>query len=244
MTTGTVSIDNSLLSGTAAADKTTSAGNAAVNSTVAAENTASAAEPGFSETLKTASSRGFCDLDAIFEAASQTYGVSVDLLKAVARAESNFRPDATSKCGAMGIMQLMPGTAKMLGVTDAYDPEQNIMGGAKFLRQMLDKFGGDVRLALAAYNAGPGNVVKYGGIPPFNETQNYVKTVTGYLGEGAISAGSVYRNGLSSGRYLSNKQAAPSGASLLSGSMSQMLLMRIIEMQMNSSDDKKENKVF
>jgi soluble lytic murein transglycosylase-like protein len=95
------------------------------------------------------------DLDSIFEAASKKYNVPVNLLKAVAKAESNFNSHATSSCGAMGIMQLMPATAKSLGVTDAYNPEQNIMGGAKYLSQMLNQFNGNTELAVAAYNAGP-----------------------------------------------------------------------------------------
>lgn len=119
-------------------------------------------------------------LDSIFEEAAEKYDVPVNLLKAVAKAESNFRSDATSSCGAMGIMQLMPGTAKGLGVTDAYDPEQNIMGGAKYLSKLLNEFDGNTELAVAGYNAGAGNVNKYGGIPPFTETQNYVKKVMGY----------------------------------------------------------------
>lgn len=122
-------------------------------------------------------------LDQIFERASEKYNVPVTLLKAVAKAESNFNPTAESKAGAQGIMQLMPATAKNLGVTNSFDPEQNIMGGAKYLRQMLDKFDGNTELSLAAYNAGPGNVLKYNGIPPFNETQNYVTKVMGYCGQ-------------------------------------------------------------
>lgn len=123
------------------------------------------------------------DLEEIFEKAAQTYNISVDLLKAVAKAESNFDPDCVSSSGAMGIMQLMPGTAKELGVSDAFDPEQNIMGGAKYLAENLEIYNGNVSLALAAYNAGRGNVSKYGGIPPFKETQNYVKKVLSYMGE-------------------------------------------------------------
>lgn len=124
------------------------------------------------------------NLEEIYTEASQTYGVSVDLLKAMTKQESNFNPNATSRSGAQGLMQLMPATAAGLGVTNAYDPYQNIMGGAKYIRQMLDKYDGNVSLALAAYNAGSNNVDKYGGIPPFAETQDYVAKITGYLNEG------------------------------------------------------------
>lgn len=123
------------------------------------------------------------ELEGIFVEASETYDISLSLLKAVAKAESDFDPECTSSSGAMGIMQLMPGTAAELGVTDAYDPRQNIMAGAKYLSENLDIFHGDVSLAVAAYNAGRGAVAKYDGIPPYTETQNYVKKVLGYMNE-------------------------------------------------------------
>lgn len=123
------------------------------------------------------------DLDAIFQKAADTYDVPINLLKAVAKAESNFDPAAESRSGAMGVMQLMPGTAASLGVTNAFDPEQNIMGGANYLSQMLEQVNGNVEVALAAYNAGPGTVQKYHGIPPFPETQNYIAKVLNYAQE-------------------------------------------------------------
>lgn len=121
------------------------------------------------------------DLYSIFEEAADTYGVSVNLLTSIARAESNFRTDAVSSAGAVGIMQLMPATAASLGVTNSYDARENIMGGAKYIAQLLSKYSGNTALALAAYNAGSSNVDQYGGIPPFTETQNYVKKVLSYL---------------------------------------------------------------
>lgn len=122
-------------------------------------------------------------MDDIFEEASKTYGVDVNLLKAIGKAESNFNADATSQAGAMGVMQLMPGTAAALGVTDAYDARQNIMGGAKYIADKVNQYGGNVELALAAYNAGSGNVEKYGGVPPFAETQNYIQKIFQYMGQ-------------------------------------------------------------
>ncbi len=116
--------------------------------------------------------------DSIFKKAAKKYGVSESLLKAVARAESNFNPNDVSSAGAIGVMQLMPSTAKELGVTNPYDAEQNIMGGAKLIAAHLKKFNGDVRLALAAYNAGSGAVKKYGGVPSFCKT--YVNRVLSY----------------------------------------------------------------
>ena len=120
------------------------------------------------------------ELDSIFQKAAQTYGVDVNLLKSVARVESNFHADAVSCVGAVGIMQLMPRTAKGLGVSDSYDPEQNIMGGAKLLSQLLNKYNGDVEMALAGYNAGSGNVKKYGGVPPWKSVHNYINKVLGF----------------------------------------------------------------
>lgn len=127
-------------------------------------------------------------MDDIFAEAAERFGLSVKLLKAVAKRESNFNPNAVSRAGAQGVMQLMPGTARSLGVTNAFDARQNIMGGAQYLKTNLDRYGGNVALALAAYNAGPGNVDKYGGVPPFAETQNYVSSILSKLdGEEAVA---------------------------------------------------------
>ncbi len=109
--------------------------------------------------------------------AAAKYNLPPELIKAVIRAESNFKTNALSSAGAQGLMQLMPATAKELGVKNSFDIEQNIDGGAKYLRKMLDRFGGNVRKALAAYNAGPGAVIKYNGRVPYPETRQYVKRV-------------------------------------------------------------------
>lgn len=137
-------------------------------------------EESFSEYMKT----GEKTLKDIFEEASAEYNVPFSLLTAVGMQESTFRADAVSKAGAQGIMQLMPKTAAGLGVTDSFDPEQNIRGGAKYLRELLDRYDGNISFALAAYNAGGNNVDKYGGIPPFKETQEYVEKVLGYMNTG------------------------------------------------------------
>lgn len=118
------------------------------------------------------------------------FGVDRNLVDAVAWQESRYNPHARSSAGAMGVMQLMPGTARQLGVRNPYDVEQNVVGGTAYLRQQLDRFGNNVPLALAAYNAGPGAVIKYGGIPPYRETQNYVRQIMQRL-----SAISAYRLG-------------------------------------------------
>lgn len=140
----------------------------------------------FQEILNQTSAKSYTEdeMDAIFEEAALTYGVSLELLKSVAKAESDFDTTCVSTSGAQGIMQLMPDTARELGVSDAFDAQENIMGGAKYLSQKLKEYNGDVTLALAAYNAGSGNVNKYGGVPPFTETQNYVKKILGYLENG------------------------------------------------------------
>jgi soluble lytic murein transglycosylase-like protein len=119
-------------------------------------------------------------LDEYFEEASSTYDVDLKLLKCIGLVESDFNADCTSSAGAMGVMQLMPETAEELGVDDPYDAYQNIMGGAKYISQLLDKYDGDIALAAAAYNAGPGAVAKYDGIPPYDETQRYVAKVLSY----------------------------------------------------------------
>ena len=159
--------------------------------------------------------------ESIFDEASRTYGVSKSLLLAVAKAESNFDKNSVSHAGAQGIMQLMPGTAKTLGVKNAFDPYENIMGGAKLLRDNIKSFG-SVPLALAAYNAGPGAVKKYGGVPPYKETQNYVKKIMADLGDSAnrVMSHFSYKGNTSSTAALAG------GASLggdLSSSLSQTL---------------------
>ena len=115
--------------------------------------------------------------DSEINAAAASNGIDPALLKGLVSQESGFNPSARSGAGAVGLTQLMPGTASALGVTNPLDPAQSLQGGAKYLREQLDRFGGDETLALAAYNAGPGAVQKYGGVPPYAETQNYVTSV-------------------------------------------------------------------
>lgn len=134
---------------------------------------------GSSEASVPASSNRSKDaFDHIIQQAAQTHGVSSGLIKAVMHTESGFNNNARSPVGAQGLMQLMPATAKRFNVSNAYDPQQNIMAGARYLAWLLKRFNGNTSLALAGYNAGEGNVSKYGGIPPFRETQDYVRRVT------------------------------------------------------------------
>lgn len=121
-------------------------------------------------------------MDQIFEEAAQLYHVPVSLLKAVGKAESGFNANAVSPVGAQGVMQLMPETARALGVDNPFDARSNIMGGAKYIAEKLAQYDGDIELALAAYNAGSGNVAKYGGVPPFAETINYIARIKQYMG--------------------------------------------------------------
>ncbi|MGE5380815.1 MAG: lytic transglycosylase domain-containing protein [Methylocystaceae bacterium] len=117
----------------------------------------------------------------IIKQASEKYGVGEEVISAVIKQESGFNARAVSQCGAQGLMQLMPRTAAGLGVKDAFNPEENIMAGTKYLKQKLDEFGGNLEMALAAYNAGSGAVRRYQGVPPYQETQKYVARIINNL---------------------------------------------------------------
>lgn len=142
---------------------------------------AGAANSGFRSTRPVLSRRSAA-FDSIIEEHSARHGVSADLVRAVIQAESAFNPLARSHKGAMGLMQLMPGTAAELGVQNPYDAEENIGGGVAYLKSLLDRYDGNEELALAAYNAGPAAVEKYGAVPPYKETRNYVAKIRGTTG--------------------------------------------------------------
>ena len=131
--------------------------------------------------LKYASSVNPAEYEQLIKDCSEKYGVNSCLVKAVIHAESGYNPNAVSSKGASGLMQLMPATAKSLKVADRFNPKDNVEGGVKYLRFLLDTFRGDVSLAVAAYNAGLSKVAKYGGIPPYNETRTYVNRVLSYM---------------------------------------------------------------
>jgi hypothetical protein len=119
------------------------------------------------------------DIDAAIDAAAERHHVDPSLVRSVVKVESNFNPNAVSRKGAMGLMQLMPSTARSLNVVNPFDPEQNVDAGVRHLRKLLDSYGGNVRLSLAAYNAGSGAVARSAGVPHFKETQDYVRRITG-----------------------------------------------------------------
>lgn len=153
-------------------------------------NKTDAVKTSFDEVLKTESEKlsktkeKTYNLKDIFAEAAEKYDLPQELLEAIGYHESRFKAGVTSSAGAMGIMQLMPQTAKAMGVKDAYNPYDNIMGGAKLLKNLSDLYKGDLKLTLAAYAAGTGNVAKYGGIPPFKETQDFVRDIYGMMENG------------------------------------------------------------
>jgi hypothetical protein len=125
------------------------------------------------------------DIDAAIDLAAERHNVDPNLVRSVVKVESNFNPNAVSRKGAMGLMQLMPATARSLNVSNPFDPQQNVDAGVRHLKKLLESYGGDVRLSLAAYNAGAGAVARSAGIPRFAETQNYVRRITDlYAGGG------------------------------------------------------------
>ena len=179
---------------------------------------------------------GSTSMDAIFEEAASLYNVPLNLLKAMGKAESGFDANAVSPAGAQGVMQLMPATARSLGVENPFDARSNIMGGAKYISQQLEKYNGNIDLALAAYNAGSGNVAKYGGVPPFKETRNYIQRIKGYMNsdlttgktvesanaETGISGANAFLNGLKTIR--SENDTSNSGTYSLSQENAQYLV--------------------
>ena len=131
--------------------------------------------------------------EASIDQHSRTQGVAADLVRAVIQVESAFNPTAVSVKGAMGLMQLMPATAQELGVSNPFDPDQNIRGGVTYLKQLLNRYDQKVELALAAYNAGIGNVTKYGAVPPFKETRNYVDKITKAAPSAPVAVKAIYK---------------------------------------------------
>lgn len=149
--------------------------------------------------------------DEIIRRAAARYDLDYSLVKAVVHAESAFNPRAVSRKGAQGLMQLMPQTARGLGVSDVFDPEENILGGSRYLRKMLDRYNHDLPLSLAAYNAGPGAVDRTGGVPPYRETQDYIRRVKWLMqryGGGSEGGTRIYRV-VKNGRVLLTDRPLP-----------------------------------
>ena len=177
-------------------DETNSISPATKTANIATEQAVSFDDVLASEAAKLNGSSSY-DLNAIFKAAAEKYGLSEELLKSVAYTESGYDVNIGSAAGAQGIMQLMPFVSESMGVTDPYDPYQSIMAGAKILAGYRDMYDGNLNLMLAAYNAGAGNVAKYGGVPPFKETQTYVALVKKRMEEGVPDPGQVTLTGTS-----------------------------------------------
>jgi len=134
------------------------------------------------------------DIDAAIDQAAARHNVDPSLVRSVVKVESNFNPNAVSRKGAMGLMQLMPSTARSLNVSNPFDPQQNVDAGVRHLRRLLDSYGGDVRLSLAAYNAGSGAVARSAGVPRFRETQNYVRRITNLYSGGSEPGSYIFGN--------------------------------------------------
>ncbi len=173
-------------------------------------------------------------MEAIFREAAEQYDVPVSLLKAIGKAESGFDANAVSSAGAQGVMQLMPATAKGLGVTDPFDARSNIMGGAKYIADKLRQYNGDIELALAAYNAGSGNVAKYGGVPPFKETQNYIRKVKGYMNEDITVDKTVYSGNSSQERSYAVDGDTDRGIQMAFTAENALYYIEMMKLQMQS----------
>ena len=137
--------------------------------------------------ISAARSTTAADIDSAIEQAAARHNVDPNLVRAVVKVESNFNPNAVSRKGAMGLMQLMPSTARQLKVNNPFDPEQNVDAGVRHLKQLLESYGGDIKLTLAAYNAGAGAVARSSGVPRYAETQNYVRRITNLYYGGSAS---------------------------------------------------------
>ena len=220
------------------------------NSKVSSKSAGVSFQDSMKSALKTTES-----MESIFQEAAQLYGLGVNFLKAIGKAESGFNPQAVSSAGAQGVMQLMPATARSLGVEDSFDARSNIMGGAKYIAGLLERYQGNKVLALSAYNAGSGNVDKYGGVPPFKETQNYIQKVLSYAGEdmdlsGVLTTGAAGSSAYQSALDVLSKLAAGTGSMGLSFSqedaqyMVEMMRLRMETMfhtQVLSDEEERES---